>query len=48
VSVVLRTAGESAGMNCWFEQGGGDSRPERLSAFDFLGWLEGSACPGLA
>ena len=53
VDVVLRTAwergillaGESAGMNCWFEQGVGDSRPERLSPIDFLGWLKGSACP---
>lgn len=53
VDAVLRTAwergillaGESAGMNCWFEQGVGDSRPERLSAIDFLGWLKGSACP---
>jgi peptidase E len=38
-------AGESAGMNCWFEQGVGDSRPERLGAIEFLGWLKGSACP---
>jgi peptidase E len=53
VDAVLRTAwergillaGESAGMNCWFEQGVGDSRPERLSAIEFLGWLKGSACP---
>jgi peptidase E len=53
VDEVLRTAwqrgillaGESAGMNCWFEQAVGDSRPERLSALDFLGWLKGSACP---
>ena len=43
VDAVLHTAwergillaGESAGMNCWFEQGVGDSRPERLSAIDF-------------
>ncbi len=53
VDAVLRAAwqrgillaGESAGMNCWFEQGVGDSRPERLSAIDFLGWLKGSSCP---
>jgi peptidase E len=53
VDAVLRTAwergillaGESAGMNCWFEQGVGDSRPERLSTIEFLGWLKGSACP---
>jgi dipeptidase E len=52
VDAVLRTAwdrgivlaGESAGMNCWFEQGVGDSLPERLSVIDFLGWLKGSAC----
>jgi dipeptidase E len=53
VDAVLRTAwergillaGESAGMNCWFEQAVGDSRPEQLRAIDFLGWLKGSACP---
>jgi peptidase E len=53
LDAVLRTAwergillaGESAGMNCWFEQAVGDSRPERLSAINFLGWLKGSACP---
>jgi peptidase E len=53
VDVALRTAwergillaGESAGMNCWFEQGVGDSRPERLSTIDNLGWLKGSSCP---
>ncbi len=53
VDAVLRTAwergillaGESAGMNCWFEQGVSDSRPERLSAIDNLGWLKGSSCP---
>jgi peptidase E len=38
-------AGESAGMICWFEQGLTDSRPERLTAMDCLGWLKGSACP---
>jgi dipeptidase E len=38
-------AGESAGMNCWFEHAIGDSRPERLSVIDCLGWLKGSACP---
>lgn len=53
VDAVLRTAwergillaGESAGMNCWFEQAVGDSRPERLSVLECLGWLKGSACP---
>lgn len=38
-------AGESAGMNCWFEQAVGDSRPERLSVIECLGWLKGSSCP---
>lgn len=38
-------AGESAGMNCWFEQAAGDSRPERLSVIEGLGWLKGSSCP---
>lgn len=36
-------AGESAGMVCWFEQAITDSRPERLTAMDCLGWLKGSA-----
>ncbi len=53
VDAILRTAwergivlaGESAGMNCWFEQAVGDSRPEWLSVLDCLGWLKGSACP---
>src|SRR5262249_42583290 len=53
VDIILRKAwergivlaGESAGMNCWFEHALGDSRPERLSVIDFLGWLKGSACP---
>lgn len=53
LDAILRTAwergivlaGESAGMNCWFEQALGDSRPERFSTFEFLGWLKGSACP---
>src|SRR5262249_40989469 len=53
VDAILRKAwergivlgGESAGMNCWFEHALGDSRPERLSVIEFLGWLKGSACP---
>lgn len=53
VDAILRTAwergivlaGESAGMNCWFEHAVGDSRPERLSVIDCLGWLKGSSCP---
>ena len=53
VDAVLRTAwergillaGESAGMNCWFEHALGDSRPERMSVIECLGWLKGGACP---
>ena len=41
--VVL--GGESAGMVCWFEQGLSDSRPEKLSVVDGLGFLPGSCCP---
>jgi peptidase E len=41
--VVL--SGESAGLNCWFEQSVTDSRPERLTAMDGLGFLKGSICP---
>lgn len=41
--VVL--GGESAGMICWFEQGLSDSRPEKLSVVDGLGFLPGSCCP---
>jgi peptidase E len=32
-------------MNCWFEQCLSDSRPERMTAVDGLGWFRGSACP---
>jgi dipeptidase E len=41
--VVL--SGESAGMICWFEQGVTDSRPDKLTALECLGFLKGSACP---
>jgi dipeptidase E len=41
--VVL--GGESAGMVCWFEQGLSDSRPEKLSVVNGLGFLSGSCCP---
>lgn len=37
--------GESAGMICWFEQGLSDSRPEKLSIVEGLGFLPGSVCP---
>jgi len=50
VDVILRKAwergivlaGESAGMVCWFEQAITDSRPDRLTAMDCLGWIKGS------
>lgn len=53
VDAILRTAwergiilaGESAGLNCWFEQSVTDSRPERLTAMGGLGFLPGSVCP---
>jgi peptidase E len=53
VDVILKKAweqgiilsGESAGLNCWFEQSVTDSRPERLTAMDGLGFLKGSVCP---
>jgi peptidase E len=38
-------SGESAGMICWFESGVTDSRPEKLTALECLGFLKGSACP---
>ncbi|MCZ2136257.1 MAG: peptidase E [Burkholderiales bacterium] len=41
--VVL--SGESAGMICWFEQGLSDSRPEKLTVVEGLGFLPGSVCP---
>ncbi len=53
VDAILRSAwergiilsGESAGLNCWFEQSVTDSRPERLTAMTGLGLLPGSVCP---
>ena len=38
-------SGDSAGLNCWFEQSVTDSRPERLTAMAGLGFLKGSVCP---
>ncbi len=38
-------AGESAGMICWFEGGVTDSRADKLTALECLGFLKGSACP---
>jgi len=56
VDIILRKAwergvvlaGESAGMICWFEQGVTDSRPDKLTALECLGFLKGSACPHYA
>ena len=53
IDAVLRSAwergtvlaGESAGMNCWFEGAVTDSRPGGLTAMPCLGWLSGSVCP---
>jgi dipeptidase E len=53
VDAILRTAwergillaGESAGMSCWFEQVLTDSRPDRLTKIEGLGWFKGSVCP---
>jgi len=53
VDLMLRKAwekgvilsGESAGLNCWFEQSVTDSRPERLTGMEGLGILKGSVCP---
>jgi len=53
IDVALRAAwekgivlgGESAGMACWFDQALSDSRPEKLSVIDGLGFLPGSVCP---
>lgn len=38
-------AGESAGMNCWFERSVTDSRAEGLTGMAGMGWLPGSVCP---
>lgn len=32
-------------MICWFEQGLSDSRPEKLTVVEGLGFLPGSVCP---
>lgn len=38
-------SGGSAGSLCWFDHGVSDSRPERLSVVDGLGFLPYSNCP---
>lgn len=38
-------AGASAGSICWFQNGASDSRPEKLSIVDGLGFLPYSNCP---
>jgi dipeptidase E len=38
-------AGGSAGSLCWFEHGTTDSRPQKISRIDCLGFLQGSHCP---
>ena len=37
--------GASAGSLCWFEEGTTDSRPQRLTTVQCLGFLKGSHCP---
>jgi peptidase E len=41
----LIVGGVSAGANCWFESFSTDSNPGGLSAWQGLGWLNGSFCP---
>lgn len=38
-------SGGSAGSLCWFEQGTTDSRPQKVTPINCLGFLEGSHCP---
>jgi peptidase E len=38
-------SGGSAGSLCWFEQGTTDSRPQKVTPIDCLGFLKGSHCP---
>ena len=53
IDVVLREAwdrgivlgGASAGSLCWFEEGTTDSRPQRLTKVECLGFLTGSHSP---
>ena len=53
IDEILKTAwergiilsGGSAGSLCWFEQGTTDSRPQKVSPMNCLGFLKGSHCP---
>lgn len=53
IDKILKTAwergiilsGGSAGSLCWFEHGTTDSRPQKVSTVDCLGFLRGSHCP---
>ncbi len=38
-------SGGSAGSLCWFEHGTTDSRPQKITSIDCLGFLKGSHCP---
>lgn len=38
-------SGGSAGSLCWFEHGTTDSRPQRVTPINCLGFLQGSHCP---
>ncbi len=38
-------AGGSAGSLCWFKMGISDSRPQKLSIVDCLGFIDASHCP---
>jgi dipeptidase E len=53
VDEILKTAwqrgiilsGGSAGSLCWFEHGTTDSRPQKVTSINCLGFLNGSHCP---
>lgn len=53
IDQILKTAweqgiilsGGSAGSLCWFEHGTTDSRPQKVTKVDCLGFLKGSHCP---
>jgi dipeptidase E len=53
IDIALRKAwesgvllgGGSAGSLCWFEHGTSDSRPEKLTTVEGLGFINGSHCP---
>jgi len=53
IDIILKKAweqgiilcGGSAGSLCWFEHGTTDSRPQKITRIDCLGFLPGSHCP---